>query len=142
METVKIYLAGGMTGLSLEEQMKWRKRFVDALTIQFEGTRKKPEIFNPPKYYSPSTYAHKSEKEVMEFELAQLRKSDVIVVNFNVPQSIGTAMELIVAKENKIPVIGLNESLFMLHPWLEECCTRICDNFRELVEHIVDFYLS
>ena len=141
MENVRIYLAGGMTGLSLDEQTKWRIRFKNAVTTQFDIS-KKPLIFIPPQYYSPSTGYHKSEKEVMEFELAQLRKSDVVVVNFNVPKSIGTAMELMVAKENKIPVIGLNEEGHKLHPWLVECCTRICDNFRELAEHIAYFYLK
>lgn len=141
MENVRIYLAGGMTGLNLDEQMKWRVRFGNAITTQFDIS-KKPLVFIPPYYYSPSMDAHKSEREVMEFELAQLRKSDVVVVNFNVPKSIGTAMELMVAKENKIPVIGLNEERHELHPWLIECCTRICDNFRELAEHIAYFYLK
>lgn len=141
MEKIRIYLAGGMTGFTLEEQLKWRIRFKNAVTVQFKPL-KQPIFFIPPQYYSPSTNAHKSEKEVMEFELAQLRKSDVVVVNFNAPQSIGTAMELMVAKENRIPVIGLNEHNYKLHPWIEECCTRICDNFEELVIHIVDYYLS
>lgn len=141
MENIKIYLAGGMTGLSLEEQSHWRTRFQNAITIQFPHT-KKPIFFSPPEYYSPSTNEHKSEREAMEFELAHLRKSDVVVVNFNVPQSIGTAMELMVAKEHRIPVIGLNETNNCLHPWLLECCTRVCSNFRELAEHIANFYLN
>jgi hypothetical protein len=78
----------------------------------------------------------------MEFDLYNLRKSNLVVVNFNAPQSIGTAMELMVAKENKIPVIGLNKDETKLHPWLIECCTRICDSFREIVNHVVNFYLK
>lgn len=143
MENVRIYLSGGMTGLNLQEQIGWRNRFKDAINIQFKNEiSKKPIIFNPPNYYLPNTDYHKSEKEVMEFELAQLRKSDVVVVNFNKPDSIGTAMELILAKENRIPIIGLCNDEKYLHPWLIECCTRICNNFRELVEHIVNFYLN
>lgn len=141
MESVRIYLAGGMSGLSLEEQMKWRNQFRQAVEFNYSPT-KKPIYFSPPDYYSPATNAHKSEREAMEFELNHLRKSDVIVVNFNVPQSIGTAMELMAAKENRIPIIGLRKDGVELHPWLIECCTRICDNFKELVEHIVDFYLK
>lgn len=141
MENVRIYLAGGMTGLSMEEQMKWRNRFRKAVTEGFE-TEKNPVVFSPPDYYSPLTNAYKTEREAMEFELSNLRRSTVVVVNFNSPNSIGTAMELMVAKENKIPVIGLNKTGETLHPWLVECCTRICDDFRELVEHIVNFYLK
>lgn len=142
MENVRIYLAGGMSGLTMEEQMKWRNRFKDAIRFGEYDLVKKPIFFSPPDYYSPSTDAHKSEREAMEFELAHLRKSDLVVVNFNVPQSIGTAMELMAAKENRIPVIGLRKDGTELHPWLVECCTRVCDDFRELVTHVAEFYLK
>lgn len=142
MESVRIYLSGGMSGLNLKEQMEWRNNFRDAVRFGGHEPIKNPIFFSPPDYYSPSTDAHKSEREVMEFELANLRKSDLVVVNFNVPHSIGTAMELIVAKENKIPVIGLQKEGTTLHPWLIECCTRMCDNFKELVNHVVEFYLQ
>lgn len=142
MENVRIYLSGGMSGLTIEEQIKWRNRFKDAIKFGEYDLEKKPIFFSPPDYYSPSTDAHKSEREAMEFELAQLRKSDLVVVNFNAPNSIGTAMELMVAKENKIPVIGLNKDSVELHPWLIECCTRVCDDFRELVTHVAEFYLK
>lgn len=142
MENVRIYLAGGMSGLSLEEQMKWRNRLKDAIKFGDYDITKNPIFFIPPNYYSPSTDAHKSEREVMEFELANLRKSDLIVVNFNVPQSIGTAMELMAAKENRIPVVGLVKDGVVLHPWLVECCTRLCNDFRELVYHVTEYYLK
>ena len=51
-------------------------------------------------------------------------------------------MELMLAKELKIPIIGLNKEQKEIHPWLLECCTRMCDDMRELVSHIVDFYLK
>ena len=141
MENIKIYLSGGMSGLTLEQQMSWRNRLQKAIKYNREPL-KNPIFFSPPDYYSPSTNAHKSEREAMEFELHHLRKSDVVLVNFNIPKSIGTAMELMVAKENHIPIIGLNESGAELHPWLIECCTRMCDTFTELVDHVVDFYLK
>lgn len=141
MENVRIYLAGGMSGLSIEEQVQWRNQFKNAIKYNYEPT-KSYDVFSPPDYYSPSTDAHKSEREVMEFELAHLRKSDLVVVNFNVPESLGTAMELMVAKENNIPVVGLNKNGVVLHPWLVECTTRICDDIKELVEHVVKFYLK
>lgn len=142
MEKVKIYLAGGMTGLPYEEQVGWRNRFKDAVKFGEYDLEKTPIFFSPPDYYSPSLYNHVTEREVFEFELNVLRKSDLVVVNFNNPSSIGTAMELAIAKENKTPIIALNKDNIELHPWLEECCTRICYSFRELVEHVVQFYLK
>ena len=141
METVKIYLSGGMTGLSTEQQLGWRMKLQNAIMYNREPI-KTPIYFNPPQYYSPSTNEHKSEKEVMEFDLYNLRMSNIVIVNFNAPNSIGTAMELMLAKELKIPVIGLNENGERLHSWLVECCTRVCDTFVELVDHVVNFYLK
>lgn len=142
MEKVKIYLAGSMTGLPYEEQVGWRNRFKDAVKFGEYDLEKTPVFFSPPDYYSPSMANHLSEREVMEFELNVLRKSDLVVVNFTNPNSIGTAMELMLAKEHRIPVIGLNKDNKNLHPWLEECVTRMCYSFRELVEHVVQFYLK
>ena len=142
MEQLKIYLSGGMSGLSENEQKKWRKQIRDAILYGDYDYEKKPSFFDPTEYYMPNSCEHKSEKEAMEFDLNALRKSDLIVVNFNAPKSIGTAMELMLAKECHIPIIGLNKDGITLHPWLVECCTRMCDDMRELVNHVVDFYLK
>ena len=141
MEIVKIYMAGGMSGISLEEQKKWRNQIRNEITYNCD-TKKSPSFISPPDYYSPSTNKHKSEREVREFELSHVRKSDLIIVNYNQPQSIGTAMELAIAKEYHIPVIGINQEGYKLHPWLIECTTRMCDDIREAVDHVVNFYLN
>lgn len=142
METVKIYLSGGMNSLSFEEQSKWRKQIINAIKFGDYHCEKKPIFFNPVDHYNFTEIRYKSEREVMEFDLNALRKSDLIIVNFNDPRSIGTAMELMLAKEMHIPVIGWNPSGEVLHPWLTECATRLCANLRETVEHVVDFYLN
>jgi nucleoside 2-deoxyribosyltransferase len=140
MDKVKFYMAGGMAGLSIEEQMEWRndikKRINNSLIHD------PTYFFQPPYYYQPDGDYHRSEREGRDFDLNRLRHSDVVIVNFNVPNSIGTAQELAVAYEHRIPVIGLNEDKNELHPWLYECCTRICEAREELVKHIVDFYLT
>ena len=130
----KIFLSGGMTGLPMEEQIEWRnefkRRFSDRVLV-----------ISPPDFYSPNTNYYKSEHEAKEWDLHHVRTADLIVVNFNVPNSIGTAMELMVANECKIPVIGLNEKGYDLHPWLIDCCDRICDTFDELVHHVKKYFL-
>ena len=63
-------------------------------------------------------------------------------MNFNAPNSIGTAMELMLAKEYHIPVIAFGTNNKKIHPWLIECCTRVCDTMREAVDHVADFYLK
>lgn len=142
MSEINLYLSGGMSGLSSEEQTKWRKTIYDAIKFGDYDYEKKPVFFDPTQYYSVFEEEHKSEREAMEFDLYKLRNSDVMIVNFNSPTSIGTAMELMLAKEYHIPVIGLNKENLEIHPWLLECTTRMCDSIRELVEHVVTFYLN
>ena len=142
METVKIYLSGGMGNLSYEEQSQWRQKVINAIKFGDYHCEKKPSFFNPVDHYNFTEIRYRSEREVMEFDLNALRNSDLVIVNFNDPKSIGTAMELMLAKEMHIPVISWNPSGEELHPWLAECTTRLCDDIREAVEHVVDFYLN
>lgn len=141
MEKVRIYLSGGMGSLSYEEQSQWRKRVIDAININYDCA-KKPVFFNPVNYYNFKEVKYRSEREVMEFDLSALRNSDLVIVNFNDPKSIGTAAELAIAKELHIPIIGINLGNQELHPWLIEFTTRMCESIREAVEHVVDFYLN
>lgn len=143
MENYHIYLAGSMTNLSFDEQMEWRVE-IESL-IKYDYTREykiKPIFFNPVKRYNMINPSHLSEREPFDFDLYNLRKSDLVVVNFNNPDSLGTAMELAIAHELRIPVVALNENGVELHPWLECCCTRIFNTMDEIVNHIQDFYLT
>lgn len=142
MENVKIYLSGGMGSLSFEEQSKWRKQIIDAIKYGDYYYEKKPIFFNPVDYYNFTDIRYKSEREVMEFDLNALRNSNLVIVNFNDPKSLGTCAELAIAKELHIPVIGINKDKLKLHPWLVEFTTRMCDDIREAVSHVVEFYLN
>ena len=145
MEILKIYTSGAMSGLSLDEMTKWRRNFKNAIIFSdykdYDDFEKKPVFFDPTLYYLPTENYHKSEREAMEFDLYNLRRSDLVVVNLNKLDSVGTIMELILAKEYKIPVIAFGAGGQNIHPWISECCTRICDDMREAVNHVIDFYL-
>lgn len=141
METVSIYLSGGMSSVSFKEQLKWRSKVINAIKYGDYDYDKKPMFFNPVEYYNYEEKHHKTEREVMEFELNKLRNSDLVIVNFNDPKSIGTCAELAIAYENRIPVIGINNEK-ELHPWLNEFVCRMCSDIREAVEYVVDFYLN
>lgn len=142
METCRIYLSGGMGSLDLEEQSKWRKQVINAILFGDYHWEKKPIFFNPVDYYNFTDVRYKSEREVVEFDLNALRHSDLVIVNFNDPKSLGTCAELAIAYEMRIPIIGINKDKHELHPWLVEFTTRMCDDIREAVSHVVDFYLN
>ena len=139
---VNIALSGAMSGLTWEEQTKWRSAIKNAILYGGYDYEYKPVFFDPTLHYNFEDKHNKSEREVFEYDLNAIRKSDLVIVNFNDKQSIGTAMEIMLAHELHIPVIGLNKDKVELHSWLECCCTRICDDMRELVEHVVNFYLN
>lgn len=140
-ETVGIYLAGAMSGVSLIERWNWRKDVEDKTLEYLDDECKKPYFFYPCSYYDPDENEHKTEREAYEFDMYNLKRSDVVVANLNRQDSIGTIMEIAVAKDNGIPVIGLNESGKELHPWIIECCNRICDDIDEVARHVACFYL-
>lgn len=142
MENVNVYLSGGMGNLSFDEQSKWRKQVINAIKFGDYDCKKNVYFFNPVDYYNFEEAHHKSEKEIMEFDLHNLRNSNLVIVNFNDEKSIGTAMELMLAKERNIPIIAFGVGDKEIHPWLLECCNRVCDNLRECVEHVVHFYLN
>lgn len=146
MENVKIYLAGAMGGLTFEEQLGWRKQIEEVMKYGDYSYYKKPMFFSPPEYYTqvdcePELKAQ-LEREAMIFDLDKVRKSDLIVANLE-KNSIGTYMEMAVAFENRIPIIGLNRKWDVeIHPWLKESCIRIFTSLSDLVEYICDFYLN
>lgn len=135
----QIYLAGGMSGLSFEESNRWRVMVKDWVKEIGNSTVK---VVNPNDYYNPIYKTHKSEKEARDFDLWLLRHSDLVIVNFNSPSSIGTAQELAIASELRIPVIGVKEGKYPLHPWLVESVERIFDNILEMLEYVNAYYLS
>ena len=143
MKNFKIYLSGAMSGISWEEQTKWRSQFQNAIKFGDYDYEKKVTFFDPTQYYNFEEKRHKSEREIMEFDLYNLRNSDLVLVNLgnSGDKSIGTSMELMLAKELHIPVIAFNGNK-EIHPWISEVCLRICDNLKEAVEHVVEFYLN
>lgn len=56
----------------------------------------------------------------MCYDFNMLRKSSYIIANFTDPNSIGTEIEIWIAFEMKIPIIGIcpDNELNNLHPWL------------------------
>ena len=84
---------------------------------------------------------YSSETEVMHFDLYNLRKSDLVIVNYNDKKSLGTTSEIAIAYDRGIPIIALNEDNGELHPWLKYIPERIFNNIDEMLDYIQDFYL-
>ena len=125
-----------MADISFEESNKWRKYIYDALKYD-------ADVFNPNDFYDyehPEDYDN--DEEVMKFDVYNLKQSDIMIVNFNVPKSIGTAYEVAVANEMGLPIIGLNNVYIKLHPWLYSACWKMFDDINELIIYVKTYYLG
>lgn len=139
MQDFKIYLAGGMTGLTLDEQVQWRiacKEWLESKECNFNV-----RVINPCDYFSLFEKKQQSEHEVKNFDLNHVRTSDLVLVNFNAPKSQGTSIEIFLANLLHIPVIGINERNFEIHPWDLDDVDRMFDNMKDALQYINDFYL-
>lgn len=146
METLNIYLAGGMQKFGkkdFNESNYWRVHIEQEL-IKLDCGRQ-TRICNPNDYYSfyDNAPRYSTMREVMEFDLNKVRNSDLIIVNFNDLKSLGTMAELAIAYEHRIPVIGLcsEENYPMLHPWQKEMCNRIFGDIDELIDYVIEYYV-
>ena len=146
METLNIYLAGGMQKFGkkdFNESNYWRVHIEQELMKLDCG--RQTRICNPNDYYSfyDNSPRYSTMREVMEFDLNKVRNSDLIIVNFNDLKSLGTMAELAIAYEHRIPVLGLcsEENYPMLHPCQKEMCNRIFGDIDELIEYVVHYYV-
>lgn len=141
---IKIYLAGKMGGLSLEEMNSWRmdaKRKLNTVAYMSGACVK---IINPVDFYNFEEIRHQTEIEVEEFDLSHVISSNIIIVNLEgLATSTGTIIELHDARyHHKIPVIafGDRETYEALHPWIKNDITRFEQDIDGVVEYIRDFY--
>lgn len=140
MRNFTIYLAGGMSGIPMEEYGKRRDKIRNLLTTN------KPDnlalhIVDPSKYYNYDYKHHETEKEILRWELNKVRNSNLIIVDLTVEKSVGTIVELAIAYENKIPIVGVNADKENIHPWLEEICDRTFNNIETGIDYVISYYL-
>ena len=145
MKELKIYLAGAMSGLTMEDMNNWRIEVRQALLHMADYYDKKINVVNPVDYYNFEKPLHQTEREVMQFDLNHVKSSDLIIVNLeNLQTSIGTIIELYEASNRNIPVLcfGKPSEYNRLHPWVKECITRYSHRTSGVTEYIQQFYMS
>ena len=150
----KIYLAGaievyGRKG-NYNEANRWRekvKKYFSDYLLNFE-------CINPMDYYLYDSNYHKSEFEVMRFDLRLVKQADIILVNLDyIRDSIGTCDEILYAYMLGKPIVGFveteiseldKESLMkMVHPWKFYQIDRIETGpgaLDKALEYVKDFY--
>ena len=148
---IKIYTCGKMKGLTYEEQMSWRNNIQRLIENRFkysyDGSTKLTFV-HPPQYYRYDKDYQKSEREIMEWELNQIRDTDILIINAEgIGESVGSHFEMGVAWSmnhfgNKyISVIGINENEECLHPWIQESFLRVEDSMSDAADFIVEYLI-
>lgn len=139
----KIYLSGGMTGLSLEAQKKWRRDIKNHLR-RYEDNANQFSFFDPTEYdISDFLEAQEDiEKFSINFDLRQLMESNLVICNVSSnPFSVGTNIELGAAHNMNIPIIIYNPDKKELHPWHSGIAELVSSDMSAIAEIIKDFYL-
>ena len=141
--TYNIYTCGGMGKFGKEnfdESNKWRRYCKQ--TLEICECNHKVEVINPNDYFNfVDEPLYETQNEVMRFDLHKLRNSNLVIANFNDMYSLGSMAEIAIAYDRGIPIIGLNEGGYALHPWQVCMCERIFDNIDKMLDYIEDFYL-
>lgn len=148
----KIYTAGKMAGLSPCEQMEWRKKIETSVrhAAEIAGVpQAEIKFIHPPQFYQYGETYYQTEKEVKNWDLNQVRNSDIVIVNLDtVETSIGTHYELgmvdaINSFGNKhIFVIGVGGKDISLHPWIEDTLHRREEKYEDAADYIANYLLA
>ncbi len=110
-----------------------------------DASKGKVNCINPNDHFNfLDDTGYKNQREVMEYDLWAVRRSNLVIVNFNDPKSIGSACEMAIAYERRIHIIGLCErnEENTLHPWLKEFCNRIFNDREELIAYVIKHYID
>jgi nucleoside 2-deoxyribosyltransferase len=112
---VKVYLAGPINGRTDDEAHGWRDEFMEKLP-QYE-------------YLDPMVRDYRGREDVAYAEIVELDKADILtadaIVAYCWQPSWGTAMELLFAWENGIPVIVVVPADVRVSPWLRYHSYRV-----------------
>ena len=145
---MKIYLAGKMGGLTKEEMNGWRFLAQDYLNI-CSPFKSNDVCINPVSFYNSDNYIElkATGREIMDFDLTAIKNCDLLLVNLNHTDSMGTAIEMFYAHDIlKMPVISFayTDNFEKSYVWVKECSTKNFsgeeNNLEEALEYINKFY--
>ena len=144
MKNNRIYLAGAIYGCDWNDVSEWRG---DMTNVIYDVSRGTWSCFNPCDHIPDSFVTHEAihmdDREAMDYDLYNLLRSDLLVVNFAYnPKSIGTIAEMGAAYTHQIPILGLNEKGEDLHPWQIAMCAKIFSSYANLLAYITNHYIN
>ncbi len=99
-------------------------------------------LISPTDFYQIGKNYHKSESEVMRFDLRMVREADIVLGNLrDLHTSLGTSDEILYAFISGKPIIGFLEDeseIKNIHPWKVEQLDRI-ETGEDAMKHAIDY---
>ena len=124
-----IYLAGAMNNYFNTDQHDYPKKWRDDVKNYVSRFYDNITVISPTDYYEIGKNYHKSESEVMRFDLRMVREADIVLCNLqNLHTSLGTSDEILYAFIKGKPIIGFlkdKSEIKNIHPWKIEQIDRI-----------------
>lgn len=144
-----IYLAGAMSCYFNTEQHDYPKQWREDAKKYVKQLYDDITLVSPTDFYEIGKNYHKSETEVMRFDLRMVRESDIVLVNLrDLHSSLGTIDEILYAFIRGNTVIGFiddESELKKIHPWKIEQIDRIetgKDSMKRAIDYIYRYYVD
>lgn len=144
-----IYLAGAMSCYFNTEQHDYPKQWREDAKKYVKQLYDDITLVSPTDFYEIGKNYHKSETEVMRFDLRMVRESDIVLVNLrDLHSSLGTSDEILYAFIRGNTVIGFiddESELKKIHPWKIEQIDRIetgKDSMKRAIDYIYRYYVD
>jgi len=127
--TKRIYLCGPIMDCKGGETKDWRTRAKERLAGRF--------ILLDPMRRSFRDNEIDSSNEIVEFDLQDIRDSDLVLVNYSKP-SVGTSMEVFYASHDlgKFVVAFSPQEFKNCSPWMVRFCTKITPDLDSALAYI------
>lgn len=146
-----IYLCGAIQahGKQNRKTKDWRAKVKEYFSAHALGF----ECISPAGYFEVGENHHKTEREVMRFDLRKVRECDVLLVNLrNIRDAVGASDEIFYAYMLGKPIIGFveknmgtSELISYVHGWKYEQMDRIetgVDSLEKACDYVRNYYGS
>jgi nucleoside 2-deoxyribosyltransferase len=129
MSAKRIYLCGPIMDCTATETKDWRTRAKERLAGRF--------ILLDPMRRSFRDHEIDSANEIVEFDLQDIRDSDLLLVNYS-KASVGTAMEVFYASHDlgRFVIAFAPFSFKDCSPWMVRYCTRITPTLDAALDYV------
>lgn len=144
-----IYLAGAMSCYYNTDKHDYPKQWRENVKELVKKFHDDITVISPIDYYEIGKNCHKSESEVMRFDLRMVREADIVLVNLkDLYTSLGTSDEIFYAFISGKPIIGFIEDKLeyaTIHPWKIEQIDRIETGenaMKRAIDYIYSYYVD